>query len=419
MLFLERRLANGLQVIAEQNPHVHSVAVGFFVRTGSRDETAEVSGVSHFLEHMAFKGTARHSAEDVNRVFDEVGAKYNASTSEETTLFYGAVLPEYLPRMFDLLADIIFPALREEDFLMEKKVILEEIGMYDDQPGYLVYERAMQSHFRNHPLGNSVLGTVDSITALQVDQMRAYHQQRYQAGNIILAAAGNFDWEELQRLIEKSCAHWPAGSPPRALWDCRGTPGQDLLVRSTNTQQHVMQMWPGPESRSNARFAAELMSVIVGDDTGSRLFWELVDPGFAESADLGYSDFDGAGAFMSYLSCSPEETADNLQRMQSILDAVNRDGVTQEELEQACSKVLSRIVLRGERPMGRLSSLGNNWLYRQEYRPVSKDLADYRAVTIHDIRRLLDEFPLLPVTTATVGPLEQLAVPVAEAIAKS
>ena len=172
MEFFEHKLYNGLQIVAERNPHVHSVAVGFYVRAGARDETPEESGVSHFLEHMAFKGTQRHSADDVNRVFDEVGAKYNASTSEETTLFYGAILPEYLPTTLDLLADIIFPSLRDDDFNMEKKVILEEIGMYDDQPGFLVYERAMQAHFKGHPLGQSILGSVDSITALTSAQMR-------------------------------------------------------------------------------------------------------------------------------------------------------------------------------------------------------------------------------------------------------
>src|SRR5439155_14220684 len=135
----------------------------FLVRTGSRDETTEVSGVSHFLEHMAFKGTERHSAEDVNRIFDEVGAKYNASTGEEVTLFYAAVLPEYLPHTFDLLSDIIHPSLRQEDFDMEKNVILEEIGMYEDQPTFTVYEKLMQTHFAGHPLGRSILGSSASV----------------------------------------------------------------------------------------------------------------------------------------------------------------------------------------------------------------------------------------------------------------
>src|SRR5581483_12025367 len=135
--FHHTTLPNGLHIVAETWPQAHSAAFGFFVRTGSRDEPPAWNGVSHFLEHMIFKGTKRHSAEDVNRIFDEVGAQYNASTSEETTIFYAAVLPEYLPDTFDLLADILQPSIRDADFEMEKQVILEEIGMYDDQPSFV------------------------------------------------------------------------------------------------------------------------------------------------------------------------------------------------------------------------------------------------------------------------------------------
>ena len=167
MKFHEVKLDNGLQVVAELNPNVHSVAMGFFVRTGSRDETSQVSGVSHFLEHMAFKGDDKFTADDVNRIFDEIGAKYNASTSEEITLFYAAILPEYLDQSFELLASLMRPSLRQDDFDMEKKVILEEIGMYDDQPSFTAYEKCMQTHFAGHPLGQSILGTVESISDLQ------------------------------------------------------------------------------------------------------------------------------------------------------------------------------------------------------------------------------------------------------------
>ncbi|MBI3862174.1 MAG: insulinase family protein, partial [Planctomycetia bacterium] len=256
MQFHEARLANGLQIIAEQSPSVHSVAVGFFVRTGSRDETDEVSGVSHFLEHMVFKGTARNSADDVNRIFDEVGAKYNASTSEEITLFYAAVLPEYLPQSFDLLADILRPALRQDDFDMEKKVILEEIGMYDDQPTYTAYENLMQTHFSGHPLGHSVLGTNESIGALKCEQMRAYHQTRYASGNIVLAVAGKFDWPELLALAEKNCSGWPAGGGARRTAEAHPAGGFKLITKSSSMLQHVMHMAPAPPASSPLRYAA-------------------------------------------------------------------------------------------------------------------------------------------------------------------
>src|SRR5438034_11239848 len=158
-------LPNRLTLVGETNPAARSVALGFFVRTGSRDETAPVSGVTHFLEHMVFKGTPRRSALEVNRDFDRIGAHYNAFTSEENTVFHAAVLPEYLPQAVDILADILRPSLRGDDFDMEKNVIIEEIGMYEDQPVWSAYDHAKRSYFAEHKLGNSILGTPASIRA--------------------------------------------------------------------------------------------------------------------------------------------------------------------------------------------------------------------------------------------------------------
>src|SRR6266540_7148592 len=151
MSFQMHKLANGLTVLGEKSPSARSTALGFFVRTGSRDETPEVSGVSHFLEHMVFKGTPRRSALEVNCDFDRIGANYNAFTSEENTVFYAAVLPEYLPQAVDILADILRPSLRGEDFDMEKNVIIEEIGMYEDQPMWCAYDNAKRIFFADHP----------------------------------------------------------------------------------------------------------------------------------------------------------------------------------------------------------------------------------------------------------------------------
>jgi predicted Zn-dependent peptidase len=384
------------------------VGIGFFVRTGARDETSAISGVSHFLEHMAFKGTDRYSADDVNRIFDEVGAKYNASTSEEVTLFYAAVLPEYVSRTLDLLAGIIQPSLRQADFDIEKNVILEEIGMYDDQPTFVAYEKIMQAHFAGHPLGQSILGTPESIKALTSEQMRTYHHSRYLASNIVLAVAGNYEWPELLRLAEQACGHWPTGAAPRPVTEACPQGGLQVITKASSMQQHIMHMARAPEARHPLRYAAELLSVIVGDDSGSRLYWEMVDPGFAETAELGYNEFDGCGVYLTYFNGTPEETNANLERIRTIYDQINREGISELELSQAKNKVSSRIVLRSERPMGRLASLGNNWVYRGEYRTVAADLEAVRSVSAADIRRLLAEFPLGQTTTVTVGPLESL-----------
>src|SRR5688572_28214962 len=208
MKFRSATLDNGLEIVAECNDSAHSLGVGYFVRTGARDETDEVAGVSHFLEHMVFKGTPRRSAEDVNRNFDEIGAHYNAFTSEENTVYYASVLPEYQEASIDLLADILRPSLRDDDFNMEKKVILEEIQMYLDQPPFGMDDRIKLLHLGGHPLARSVLGTSQSITDLTPEQMRNYFTARYSPDNIFVAAAGKVDFNALVEQVAARCGSW-------------------------------------------------------------------------------------------------------------------------------------------------------------------------------------------------------------------
>lgn len=411
MQFHHATLDNGLEIVAELNPAVHSVAFGFFVKTGSRDESPDVHGVSHFLEHMVFKGTERFSAEDVNRILDEVGADYNAATGEESTVFYAAVLPEYLAVSFDVHAAILRPSLREEDFVTEKQVILEEIGMYDDQPSIVAYDHAMQTHFQGHPLERTILGTTASIAQLTAAQMQAYHHEHYRAGNIVLAVAGNVSWPEIQSLANLHCQTWPAGTTPRPLRAAHPAGGCRIVTRETLQMQQVVQLASAPAARDPLHYAAELLTVIVGDDQNSRLFWEIVDPGHAELADLSYNDFDDTGTFLFFLNSDPEEIEANLGRAARVFEQVNRNGVTEQELQQAQTKVASRIVLRGERPMGRLSSLGGNWVSRQEYRTIADDLRTVEAITLADIRRLLEQYPLSLITTIGVGPRSAIQLP--------
>lgn len=409
MKFHQTKLNNGLQVIAELNASVHSVAIGYFVRTGSRDETDEVSGVSHFLEHMAFKGNDQFSADDINRMFDDIGADFNAQTSEEVTLFHAAILPEYLPQTFELLSVLLYPSLRQDDFDMEKNVIQEEIGMYADMPFWTAHERSMELHFAGHPLGRSILGTVESVGALTCEQMRQYHADHYKGGSITLAVAGNTSWDQVLELAHQYCDHWPTGGFERPSDEARPQGGTDCIAKADSLQQHVLRMAPGPNARSELRYAAKLLSVVVGDDSNSRLYWDIVDPGHAEAAEIGFHEYDGSGAYVTYLGCEPETAAENLGRIEAIFESVNRDGITNEELEQAKNKVASGIVLHSERPMGRLWPLGVNWVYRQNYKTVKDDLNTVHSVSTDDIRELLQAYPLTMTTTVGVGPLESLA----------
>ena len=184
--YREHVLPNGLKLAAEIDPEAHSAAIGFFVRTGARDEATEDMGVSHFLEHMMFKGTAKRSGEQVDRDFDDLGGRHNAYTSVETTAFHVHCLPEHLGAGSDILADILRPALRQDDFDDEKKVILEEIAMYADQPFWRLYERACEEYYGRHPLGHRVLGTPESVGNLTAERMRSYFEQRYSADNTVV-----------------------------------------------------------------------------------------------------------------------------------------------------------------------------------------------------------------------------------------
>ena len=210
MKFKTATLENGLEIVAECNPAAYSTALGFFVKTGARDETDEVSGVSHFLEHMVFKGTPSRSAEDVNREFDDMGADYNAYTSVEVTAYHAIVLPEFQNATVELLADILRPSLREEDFTTEKQVILEEIKMYCDQPPFAVDDKCRAAFFGNHPLARSILGTQESVGGLRVDQMRQYFSRRYAPGNIVLVGSGQIDFDQLCQTAKKQCGRWEA-----------------------------------------------------------------------------------------------------------------------------------------------------------------------------------------------------------------
>ena len=412
MRFHNTTLANGLQVIAELNDQARSVASGFFVKAGSRDESPKVAGVSHFLEHMVFKGTPRRDALAVNRDFDRVGAKHNAQTSEEDTFYHVTCLPEYLPRAFEVLSDILRPSLRDDDFETEKKVIVEEIRMYLDNPMMVAYEAAKAAHYGTHPLGQSVLGSIESITDLEVDAMRGYFAERYSPSNMVLAFAGNIGWDEAVGLAERHCASWEGRGATRLATPPRGTGSFRTILRAEDQQQTIIGVADGPPLESADRYAAQLLANVLGDHTGSRLYWDLIDPGHADGVEVSYQDYNQAGAFFTFVSCEPDEAQANLARLADAYRAEALAGITEDELTQAKNKVLSRSVLRGERPMGRLSSLGFLWAYRHEYLSVADELEAYSRVTLADLRRVAAEWPLLPMTVVSVGPTVDLVPPV-------
>jgi predicted Zn-dependent peptidase len=412
MTFHHHTLPNGLTVLGETNPAALSVAVAFWVKTGSRDETSDVSGVSHFLEHMVFKGTERRNAFAVNRDFSRIGADNNAWTSEENTVFHAVVLPEFLPEVVDVLADILRPSLRTEDFDTEKKVILDEIVRYEVQPGWAAYDQARKNFYNGHPLGNSILGTTPSISALTRDQMAAYFRRRYVAPNILAVAAGNFNWERFVELVGKATADWPTGDAPRTnRTEPPGAGGVRVVTKPADkvSQQYVTMIAPAAPADSPLGYAGALVSTVIGDYTGSRLFWALTDPGLADEASMGVDECDGAGAYYTSVNCDPERAAECYGIVRELLEDVQRNGITAEEFQQAKTKVLSREVRAGERTARRMMTVAKDWVYRGEYRSVDDELAAWDAVTMKDVGDVLNRYPLTNQTVTAYGPLERLA----------
>jgi predicted Zn-dependent peptidase len=406
MEFKSKTLTNGLVIIGEVNKSAKSTAVGFFVKTGSRDETEQINGASHFLEHMLFKGTEKLSALQVNEAFDRTGAQFNAFTSEENTVFYAAVLPEYLIEVTGLWIELMRPALRNEDFNIEKDVIKEEIAMYKDLPSFDVMDRCRRLHFEKHPCGNSVLGSEKSIDNLTAEQMRDYFVRRYAPNNTVLACAGDFDWEQTCSVVEASCGKWQKQATGRKLEHYGGSRKKERVEKSNLAREHICLMSPAVPAQDPRRFAASLLSVIVGDDVGSRFFWELVDKALAEAATMQFGAMDGTGAFHSYIRCSSENVPRVLDTVKGIFQNLAEEGVTEDELRKAKNKILSALVIKNELPMGRLIDLGFNWTYLQQYRTIKDDISAIKAVTVDNVCSLIKQFNPGEFTQLSIGPAE-------------
>ena len=406
LTFQQTQLPNGLDIIAEINPDSHSAAFGLFVKTGSRDESLEVNGVSHFLEHMMFKGSTKYGWEDVNRIFDEIGARYNAFTSQEMTAYYANVLPEFSERAVEHLSHLLRPAIRVEDFTTEKKVILEEIAMYLDDPGHRLYERLMEAHFGPHPLSMSVLGTSESIEKMQQPQMAEYFQRRYGPGNLIFVATGKLDFNEVVKLAEKYMGAWPRVNAPRHQPAPLYKPQRQIMTDPKLNRQYTMGMTPGPSAQDDRRFAARVLSDVIGDAEGSRFYWALVDNAIAEDAEFGFYPHDGCGSFYIALTTEPDRSDKALDIALKELAKAKTD-LKDDEVERAKNKIASSIVLSGEVPIGRMRAIGGQWMYNKEYRSLEKDMATLNAVTTDSLRQLMIDYPFDPMTIVSLGPGEK------------
>ena len=401
--FHMKELGNGLRIVGEQDPNAHTSAVGFWISTGSRDEETELMGVSHFLEHMMFKGTERRTAEDVNREFDEIGAVNNAFTSAEMTAYWAHMLPENMSKSMDILSDILRPSLREEDFDSEKQVILEEIAMYEDQPFWVLYEHAMERFYGDHKLSHRVLGTRETVAGMELDRMKEYFNDRYSSDNTVVVAAGCFDFDQLVDQVESLCGDWVPSNPSRSYQSLDRKPDRSDLVLPNLGQAYQVMLSPAPDSRSEDRYAAALLSHTLGGDETSKLYWSLVETGICEEAQSSFDPRDQAGEFAIWSVCSRER----LEEVESlIMEEVRNlpENLVQDDLDRARARTATHALVSSERPMGRLNRVASNWIRRQEYTTIEEDMAAIDDVTIDDIIELSKVYPMEPLVVAHASP---------------
>ena len=398
--FRETTLSNGLRVAAEIDSRGYSAAFGYFVRAGSRNETDPQSGLSHFLEHMMFKGTATRTAADVNRQLDELGGQGNAYTTEEQTVYYATVLPKFQDRLIDLLTDMLSPALSDEDFETERNVILEEIAKYEDQPPFGAFERSMEIHYGPRGLGRRVLGTAESIREMTASRMRDYFLRMYRPDNLVLAASGNLDFDGLISQLEKQTAHWGerhlAVSSASAVDDASALPpgislDQRLVVPEIN-QSYLVRISNGPSESSTDRYAARVLASIIGDEGGSRMFWDLIDTGRAEVATIWPHEFTDCGAWFTYLVCSPQDLHANRNLVDKIFEDIVNHGVTDEELTQTINKASAGIIMQSERPSNRLFGLGSRWLTSGKYLSTDDKLDRIKSISVDDVSNAAKDY---------------------------
>lgn len=393
--FRQHELPNGLTIIAEIDDAAASAAAGFFVRTGARDERSPVMGVSHFLEHMMFKGTDDLSAEAINQAFDDLGASNNAFTSNEITCFYAHVLPEATTPALDVLGRMMRPSLRQDDFDTEKGVILEEIAMYKDNPFWVLYEECVDRYYAPHALRHRVLGTVETITDLSRDQMAGYFKDRYSADNTTVALAGKVDFDASVAQIAELCGSWDRTDATRDATRPATNTERFTLTDDKVARAYLLGLADAPDGNDDRRYAAMLASQVLGGADNSRLHWALLETGLADEAQAAYDGHEGVGEFFVYASCDPDKADEVWGVVERECQALS-DSLEADDLAKLRAKLATGVTLQGERPMGRMMRLGRQWTLQHKYTPLEVELACIDAVTLGDVRDMLEAFPITP-----------------------
>lgn len=412
------RLPSGIRLLTESDPGAATVAAGFFVASGARHDRMGAQGAAHFLEHLLFKGSARLSSAKLNERLDWLGGAHNAFTSQEQTVYHIAGLPEDLPELLATLRELLDPALRPADIEAERGVILEEIAMYASQPSVRVLE-AMQAEFwGTHPLGQSILGTPDSVGALGRETLRDQLTQAYAPEAVLLVVTGALDEAEVWAWAERELAVWPHA-------------GRATATEAISTARlpqpapsgHIRQLeWPGLEraqgafawaglpSRHPLRAAATVLAELAGGEN-SRLYWTLLDTGLADGADLGHLDFADCGSFEGGFSCDPERAEEVAALFLDTLAGLHTQPPAPAEVQGAACRLAAETGLRTDTPAERLFVLGIENLTAPPMTETGQvivtpeDLtAEFRRVTAEQVQEVLRLCPLQQPTGALLLP---------------
>jgi len=401
-------LGTGERVISERVPGVRSVALGFWIGAGSRDEPGSRAGVSHFIEHLLFKGSSRYSAQEIAEIFDELGGELNAATSRETTVVYARVPDEGLERALDVMADMVFrPAFVDVD--SEREVVLEEIAMVEDTPNDLVHDIASAAVFGSHPLGRPVIGTAEVISSVSRRALASYHRRAYRPERIVLAAAGNIRHDELVEMLRdrRNGAEPGPGLAARKPVRGNGKPGISFQRKDTE-QYHVCLSAPGISRTDERRFAGSLMDAIVGGSASSRLFQEIREKrGMAYSVYSYASQYGDSGQLGVYVGTREDNVAECLEIAVAELSDVASGNVRPDELARAKENLKGRILLSLESTSARMTRLGKSLITATPLLTPEEVVRRLEAVTATEVAELADAL-LTPdrLSVAGIGPDE-------------
>jgi len=387
-------LPNGLTVISEQMQHLRSVSIGVWVKTGSRDEDPRSNGISHFIEHMLFKGSANRSAEDIARQVDSIGGNMDAFTAKECICFNMKVVDEHLPVAIDILSDLVLnPLFKEEDIAREKGVILEEIKMDEDSPDYLVHEIFTQSFFKDHPLGKPILGTRDTVKKFERSSVLDFYKQCFTPENIVISAAGNLEHKKFVDLVKRHFAQLKPTKTNRK--SRRPETASRIMLRNKKSLEQV-QICMGVPSYPIAhekRYASYILNSLLGGGMSSRLFQNIRErQGLAYAIYSDLSPYRDTGCLCVYAGTSRESAGKVVQSVVRELFRLKSETVSAEELRRSKDQLKGSLMLSLESSTSRMSSLARQEMYFDHFFTLDELIERIEAVSADDLRAMAEEF---------------------------